>query len=742
LLSDMPAASATAIYRQAGGNPFYLEQLGRSSARDALPASLAGAIADEIEALPDVARTLLRAAAVAGEPFEPDLAADAGGIDPDEALDALDELLRRDIVRSTELPRRFVFRHPLVRQLVYESAGAGWRLAAHRRADAALAKRGASASDRAYHVEQSAVQGDEDAIALLLAAGDATAARAPATASRWYSAALRLLPANDAARQVSVREALASALRANGDLELCRATLLEAADLLAPDDAAHRVELTALCAAVEHWQGSHDEAHRRLVRVWRELPDETSAATAAVLVELAIDGFYVGGDDLARTQEFGAMALDSAREVGDSGLIALAESVLALAKAAVWAVDEAREHRVRAIEELDAMTDAEVAARLDTLYFLGWAENYLEEFDCAIERAQRGVELARASGEGRLLVPMLLLSCYPLEMQGRLAEVSELTETAVEIARLSANPHLLFWSLFELAWGRYFTGRLDEAMAAAEESVAVGGRLSGGTIPSSGGGPGWVLAATHYELGELDRALELMYEVGSVEMTEWIPVERCLNWENLALAEIARGNLDTAEAIADRADVEAAKSELRLSAVYAGRTRAAAARASGDRERAAKAAEDAAKAAMQIGAGLSAAFANALLGEILAEDEAERSRAIEVLREAERALDTCGAVRARDQARRELRKLGARSEVRGPATGADAGLESLTAREREIADLVSDRLTNPQIAEKLFLSKKTVESHIRNLFVKLGVSSRVDIARMVERDRRQGVVAH
>ena len=99
------------------------------------------------------------------------------------------------------------------------------------------------------------------------------------------------------------------------------------------------------------------------------------------------------------------------------------------------------------------------------------------------------------------------------------------------------------------------------------------------------------------------------------------------------------------------------------------------------------------------------------------------------------------ALRVRDQARRELRKLGARSEVRGPATGADAGLESLTAREREIADLVADRLTNPQIAEKLFLSKKTVESHIRNLFVKLGVSSRVEIARLVERERRQGVAA-
>jgi DNA-binding NarL/FixJ family response regulator len=95
----------------------------------------------------------------------------------------------------------------------------------------------------------------------------------------------------------------------------------------------------------------------------------------------------------------------------------------------------------------------------------------------------------------------------------------------------------------------------------------------------------------------------------------------------------------------------------------------------------------------------------------------------------------------RDQARRDLRKLGARSEVRGPATAADAGLEALTAREREIAELIADRLTNPQIAEKLFLSKKTVESHIRNLFVKLSVSSRVEIARLIERERRQATVA-
>ena len=62
---------------------------------------------------------------------------------------------------------------------------------------------------------------------------------------------------------------------------------------------------------------------------------------------------------------------------------------------------------------------------------------------------------------------------------------------------------------------------------------------------------------------------------------------------------------------------------------------------------------------------------------------------------------------------------------------------SLTNRELEVAELITDRLTNPQIAEKLFLSKKTIETHIRNLFIKLNASSRVEVARIVERKRRE-----
>jgi predicted ATPase len=120
--------AAEALYAESGGNPFYLKQLARaplrSGARGAGGVSLAGvevpwgvaaALTEEFELLDDGARRVLEGASVAGDPFEPELAAAAADVSEDDALEALDDLLRRDLVRTTEVPRRFRFRHPLVR---------------------------------------------------------------------------------------------------------------------------------------------------------------------------------------------------------------------------------------------------------------------------------------------------------------------------------------------------------------------------------------------------------------------------------------------------------------------------------------------------------------------------------------------------------------------------------------------------------------------------------------------------
>ena len=90
-----------------------------------------------------------------------------------------------------------------------------------------------------------------------------------------------------------------------------------------------------------------------------------------------------------------------------------------------------------------------------------------------------------------------------------------------------------------------------------------------------------------------------------------------------------------------------------------------------------------------------------------------------------------GARRTAEEATRELRRLGrriGRGGVRG--TGA-TGIEALSGREHEIAGLVARGLTNREIAARMFLSEKTVESHLSKAFTKLGVSSRAALAAQV-----------
>ena len=92
---------------------------------------------------------------------------------------------------------------------------------------------------------------------------------------------------------------------------------------------------------------------------------------------------------------------------------------------------------------------------------------------------------------------------------------------------------------------------------------------------------------------------------------------------------------------------------------------------------------------------------------------------------AEAALDGFGALRLRDVAMRELRRLGRRVVRRAhePSAG------SLTAREQEIADLIAAGRTNREVAEQLVLSTRTIEAHLRNIYGKLGVRSRVELTR-------------
>jgi DNA-binding CsgD family transcriptional regulator len=185
---------------------------------------------------------------------------------------------------------------------------------------------------------------------------------------------------------------------------------------------------------------------------------------------------------------------------------------------------------------------------------------------------------------------------------------------------------------------------------------------------------------------------------------------------------------------AGSAEADAAELGLPLATAVAQRARARVQLVRGRSDAAAELALASAATAEGAGAPIEAARSRLLAGGALAA-AGERGRAVALLRGAERDLDTRGALRDRGEARRQMRQLGARTEPRGPSGAAGGGLDSLSRREREVAVLVTERKTNKEVAAELFLSEKTVETHLRNVFAKLGVSSRVHVARMVEETR-------
>jgi DNA-binding NarL/FixJ family response regulator len=212
-----------------------------------------------------------------------------------------------------------------------------------------------------------------------------------------------------------------------------------------------------------------------------------------------------------------------------------------------------------------------------------------------------------------------------------------------------------------------------------------------------------------------------------------------LDWFTRGL--LADGRQDEAEAAAAAAALVAEATGLRFASALAGRAAARIALAAGDAAAAAERALASAAATDELRAPVESALSRLLAGRALAQ-AGEVPRAIAELERAAAAFDGMGAVRHRGEAERELGRLGHRRHRRTRAGSLDAGgIESLTARELEVARLIVDRRTNPQIAAELFLSTKTIETHVRNLFHKLGVSSRVEVARAIERADRDAAPA-
>ena len=294
---DDPDASL--IYAESGGNPFSSSNWhGRSGGEGAaeraaaggrlagieVPPAVAAALTEELAELGDEIRLLLQAAAVVGDPFEPELAAAAAAIDEEAALGALDLLLARDIIRETDVPASVP-----VQASTRQACGVrvGTRRVASHGAPAlrgALASRGAPVAARA--APRRAVGEARRCVRRRCASRSRRGCcRIPhrQRAARWFEGALRLVSEDAPAEErVALAAAQARALAATGQYTESHAALLESIRLVPDEAVAVRMRLITQCAVVEHQLGRYDDARVRLESALAGSDDEHSREAVGV----------------------------------------------------------------------------------------------------------------------------------------------------------------------------------------------------------------------------------------------------------------------------------------------------------------------------------------------------------------------------------------------------------------------------------------------------------------------------
>lgn len=701
------------LYEESGGNPFHLMQLARTEqpamarASDpgygGVPEGVREAVLSETTPLGSDARALLDGAAIVGDPFEIDFAAEVAGLSRAASLEALDVLVAADLVRVTDDVRRFRFRHPIVRRTVYETVGPGRRLAGHARAAAGLGRDGAGPAALAHHVEQSAAPGDGAAIALLAEAAAQVGGRAPQTAVHWLTVARTLARGE---QEAALLGPLAGALAGAGRFADARRVLLELPA---------STELTVACAMMDRLLGDHDGARQRLRAA---LAEADGREAVALNLELAAHA-SLRGDPV----EMRACAREALASAVDPVPTAAATAALAMAAYTLEEYEEARARGREATALIAALDDEQLGTRLEMLLFLGWAQYFGGEFTVALEHFTRGTAIARRAGSAVLALELAVGEALGLLARGRIAEALDVADGAVEDARPLGSPQSLVWALYAKATVLEAAGDIAAAVRAGEEAVALTAGLEPSSIIAACGS---ALAAALVATGEGPRAIAVLLELqGGPDLPRFFAGQRSGCYEVLVRAALLAGDADGAAVWAARAEAAA---ELPLAGALAQRARALVALRAGDATQAAALALESVATTDVLELAIESARGRILAGRALAAT-GDRDAAAEQLRAAEGLLVDAPLGHLRAEAVRELRRIGRRVNRAGRAGRSSAvGLAALTARELEIARLVAGGLTNRAVAEALFLSEKTVETHLAGAFVKLGVRTRGALA--------------
>jgi len=456
-------------------------------------------------------------------------------------------------------------------------------------------------------------------------------------------------------------------------------------------------------------------------------PPPDAATAVALHVALAHDHFWRGEFSQMR-QVTGAVS--SAGAGGAAPVIILSQVLASLADLYLARIDEARAELAEAEKALAAVPDDVLGQNLMLSTQIALAACRLERFEAARAHVRRGLRVAHETGQSFIVPTLLRVESNVLLMTGRLAEALRAAEAGAESASAAGHDRLAMWALEAVSTAAYWTGDVDRALSSAREAVACAQRTA---EPFFVGMSQIQLAAARLAGGDAAGAHTPLARLDTEPSRVLLDLVGAHGWTVLTEAHLALGDLDAAEDATVRAGRRAETTSLpqQVAAVRCARARVMLAR--GEAEAAVMAARDAVSRFDRAGNLVLSARARATAGAALAA-AGEREAAKGELLAAESVLSAAGAARERDAAVRTLRRLGHRVRRRVPAPTGGTGLTGLSAREREVAGRVASGDTNREVAAALFLSEKTIGSHLARIYDKLGVHSRAALAAIVARE--------
>ncbi|MGQ7312958.1 helix-turn-helix transcriptional regulator [Microbacterium arabinogalactanolyticum] len=704
------------LLERSEGVPFFIEELS-CEASGPLPDSLRDVLLVRFDALDEDARRVVRVISASDAVVDHDLLTELAGLD-DDRLDAGIRAAVGAAILAVRSDRGYGFRHALLREAVHDDLLPGERSRLHRAYAEALerrAERGECGFEAALAFHWHQAHDARRALGAAIAAAErARTSFAFSSAVRFGELALELWDQVPDAEEVAGRshlellKGLGSLLRNAGHDERAIAVVNLALDEV-DDTTPPIVRVKLLRDKALYVQNSGRPGAAGLVRQALAAMDDgvEDERLRAVLLNLLAGRLMVEGD-LPAAVDAGEQALRIGREGGFENVVSVAANLIASSRLHLGEVDRGLELYELSWEHARD-TDAKLRYWVNHSDSLSTLGRYRE----ALSAAERGVEHAKELGlersSGSILTENMVEPLLELGEVDRAEELlsKDLTLRSFRIFRVyttASRIRALIWR-----------GRIDEASALLEE---------------------W--RPTFLAASEVER--QVWYSIIDVEMAIGLAsgrladaaqaLERMLDHETPRLAHSARRLLDGALIVAGmRATGDAARA-----GALAERIREAWSEhhayfedwgvlveglLNGDAVslREAIAVADRIDGPMMFRSALRLELARALVAV-----QGDRGEAATALAEAARIAERTGHARLRRETREfaEASRLGA-SSARGDGS-------ELTEREQQVLELIAEGLSNRQIAERLFISIKTVSVHVSAVLRKLGASSRTEAA--------------